>query len=330
MAHLGRQSLFDHCTWRNRFGIPVVCNKRKIEVNFKDEGHNKSAQAWNAVYGVLRQATLRAASYTDRIKFIEDWLLPSKWKRDTATSISEEPGRSVKEEIHHLAELMVYLHRMLHDLEIGLTRCCDYGVSFVKEPSTPRTIDNPFEFLHRPRIFLRRWGPDSQVNLDQTYGFLAGNWRSLEPASTFEELMDRGGLTIRDLKYHCEGISVATPWISMIDDPVWMLKDTNKKYPLDSSKSGGIRVSAISVARLNRLNVLFNRSNELVQQAGGRRWNGKWQVHGREHHKVCLGVALSGVRMDSISMRACDVDDRRVPCPVRGGRHQDRSVVSLS
>lgn len=288
MADLDKQALSDHCEWRDPYGVPIVRNTLRIETDFKGEEHNRTIQAWNQAHKMLRQATSRVASYTDRIRFIERWLLPSSWEKEAASSIAEEASKSVREEIDFLAELEVFLCRRLHDLENAFIRCCVHGVSFVKEPPMPRTIQNPFEFFHQPRIFLRRWSPESQVHLDQTYGFLAGGWRALKPASSLEELGERGGLICRDLKNHCEGTRFATSWISMIDDPVWMLKDTEEKYPLDSSKSREVRISAISVARLNRLNVLFNRSNELVQQAGGRKWR---QADNSSSHKSIIKFA---------------------------------------
>lgn len=77
-------------------------------------------------------------------------------------------------------------------------------------------------------------------------------------------LENRGILTVQQLQTHCKGTNDASCWISLCNDASWMLGYINR-LPLRI----GCWVAIISLPKLDRLNILWDRSDILVRQAGG-------------------------------------------------------------
>jgi hypothetical protein len=146
------------------------------------------------------------------------------------------------------------------------------------------------ESLYRPpQGQLRVWGPESHTKYVKKLGFLCSSWRTCRPVSSLEELKQRGSSTVTSLRSHCENQRSPSDWISLSGDASWMLKNVNRKWPTDSVSAGNMRVALVSTAKMERLKLLFDRSDLLVLGAGGSKtgpnrvkfaWPGHYLVYG--------------------------------------------------
>ena len=85
------------------------------------------------------------------------------------------------------------------------------------------------------------------------------------PRQQMDELIKGGELSEKPLKAHCEGEPKPTPWISMMNDPAWILKNfPNSKASRDADEG---QIAFINVQKLERMGVLFGRSDLLAEEA---------------------------------------------------------------
>jgi hypothetical protein len=134
----------------------------------------------------------------------------------------------------------------------------------------PETFpENPKAF-QLPWTLMRCWDDCSHTEYSDSLGFRCSGWRTCRPASSFMELQKNGILTTQKLQSHCEGKATPSQWISLCDNASWMLKYVNK-----TRKPAGCRIAIVSVPKMERLNILWARSDELVRQAGGNTYSGK-------------------------------------------------------
>ncbi|KAL8634948.1 MAG: hypothetical protein Q9226_009408 [Calogaya cf. arnoldii] len=112
------------------------------------------------------------------------------------------------------------------------------------------------------------FGPDSHTEYDQKLGFLSSSWNTCMPAKDFEEMKANGDLSVASLQSHCEGQPDPSEWISLSSEVSWMLEHIKNGSIYGSSVNGG-HIALISTAKLERLKILVNRSDLLVQKAGG-------------------------------------------------------------
>jgi hypothetical protein len=134
----------------------------------------------------------------------------------------------------------------------------------------PETFpENPKAF-QLPWTLMRCWDDCSHTEYSDSLGFRCSGWRTCRPASSFMELQKNGILTTQKLQSHCEGKATPSQWISLCDNASWMLKYVNK-----TRKPAGCRIAIVSVPKMERLNILLARSDELVRQAGGNTYSGK-------------------------------------------------------
>lgn len=111
---------------------------------------------------------------------------------------------------------------------------------------------------------------------------MCSDLHNCRPAQDFEDLEKRRSLSEEKLRSHCKQDSRPSEWISMSDDVTWVFKQIAQKWPY-----GGAFVSFVSRAKMERLNVLFDRSYSLVRYAGGETFNKKhpkgvnyaWSAH---------------------------------------------------
>lgn len=128
----------------------------------------------------------------------------------------------------------------------------------------PEAASDP---LREPRMLLRAFS----VNRSHTYycrelGFRSSGYWNCPPAAHLNQLIQGELLTTRSLRAHCEGLLQPSNWISMTDDPKWLLRT-----PLFSQgnvdRDDRDRVAFIDTVRLNRLAILYERSDKLADRA---------------------------------------------------------------
>ena len=124
---------------------------------------------------------------------------------------------------------------------------------------------------HLQSVCMLRYSPTtSHTHYDEDIGYLCSAWESCMPASSFAELKARGSLSVEKLYGHCECVGEnPSEWISMVDDVTWMLDYLAKKCKVDSSEEYEATVSLIWTLPMDRLNILYGRSDKLVAEAGG-------------------------------------------------------------
>jgi hypothetical protein len=136
-------------------------------------------------------------------------------------------------------------------------------------PDTFPVKPDPFQ---PPWTFMRCWDDRSHTKYNDSLGFRCSGWTTCKPVNSFTELKNSGILTTQKLKSHCEVKATPSHWISLCDDASWMLRYINKKGP-----SNNCRVAIVSVPKMERLNILWHQSDVLVEQAGGKAYNGRYQ-----------------------------------------------------
>jgi hypothetical protein len=144
----------------------------------------------------------------------------------------------------------------------GPSRAC---YQRVLDKLSPRTlIDN---LSCPPQGLLRFWGSESHTKYDEQLGFRCSSWTMCRPASNLKEMKQRGSLSVTSLKSHCENQPRASDWISLSGEASWMLKYIKKHGPNNDSSADNTRIALISTAKLERLGLLFGRSDFLLPRA---------------------------------------------------------------
>ncbi|KAL8875417.1 MAG: hypothetical protein Q9198_006224, partial [Flavoplaca austrocitrina] len=92
-------------------------------------------------------------------------------------------------------------------------------------------------------------------------------------ASAARVVFDHAVSDIPDtFKSHCEEYAQPSNWISMASEVSWMLKQISRSWLINSDSVEEMRIALISTAKMERLGVLFDQSDLLVQRAGGKLW----------------------------------------------------------
>ncbi|KAL8758839.1 MAG: hypothetical protein Q9199_001189 [Rusavskia elegans] len=144
-----------------------------------------------------------------------------------------------------------------------------YAVRDIPNRLLPRsTLDN---LIYPPQGLLRYWGPQSHTEYDEQLGFLSSSWKTCTPAKDFEELNARtfflGSSCAKALRQHCENDGCPSEWISLAREVSWTLKQVNEKWPMDDAAAEN-KIALISTARMERLGILCDQSNILIERAG--------------------------------------------------------------
>lgn len=183
-------------------------------------------------------------------------------------TINPSNDRSVQEEINLLIQIAEAASVEKERLARASAVFLEYAVSDISNRLLPRTT---FENLYRPpQGFLRVWGSQSYTNYKEQLGFLCSSWTTCRPAPNLEELKQRNILSTEKLQFHCEDQPFPSYWISLYGKASCMLEYINKKWPLDIVSTSRMRIALVSTSKMERLNLLYDRSDILVQCAGGR------------------------------------------------------------
>ncbi|KAL9104190.1 MAG: hypothetical protein Q9163_000842 [Psora crenata] len=275
--------LSHHCEKRDKYGLPIV--KTSNRIGFADESgleeDTQRIKTWNTKHHQLVSHTERAHAHIQKVVFIVTWLMPHLRSYDYPSTralsgavINSSNDKLIGEEIDLLKRTAeaagAEFERLAHASAVML----EQAVSNIPDKLSPRAIP---ENLHGPpHGQLRVWGSESHTKYDKHLGFLCSARKTCKPALNFEELKQRGALSVTSLQSHCENQSSPSDWISLSGEASWMLEYINKKWPAGSDSSNSMRIALIGTAKMERLNLLFDRSDILVHTAGGKPYSARY------------------------------------------------------
>ena len=291
--------LSHHSKKRDKYGLPIVDNSRRICFADKSgsEEDTQRIATWNADHQQLVLLTKKAHKHIEEVIFILTWLMPHLHLHDYPSTrslsgavINSSNDKLIREEIDLLNRTAEAASAKKERLAHASAVILEHVVSDVSDRLSPRAV---VENIHRPHQGqLRVWGSKSHTKYDKHLGFLSSSWTTCRPAPNLEELKQRSALSVTSLQSHCENQPRPSDWISLSGEASWMLKHINKKWPADSVSTDSMRIALVSTAKMERLNLLFDRSDFLVQSAGGRpysatspngvkfAWHGHYLVYG--------------------------------------------------
>lgn len=265
-----------HSKKRDEYGLPIVATSSRI--GFTDESSEEDKEriaTWNADHKQLVFLTKEARRHIEEVVFILTWLMPHLHLHYYSTAqflagatINPSNDRSVQEEINLLIQIAEAANVKKERLARASAVFLEYAVSDISDRLLPRTTAE--NHCRPPQGFLRVWGSQSYTNYKEQLGFLCSSWTTCRPAPNLEELKQRNILSTEKLQSHCENRPIPSCWISLSGEASWMLKNINTKWPIDSVSTGRMRIALVSTAKMERLNLLYDRSDILVQCAGGR------------------------------------------------------------
>jgi hypothetical protein len=135
-----------------------------------------------------------------------------------------------------------------------------------KPPSlpTPRQSINPFL---EPQMLLRIFLPgESHTSYSPELGFRSSGSHLQKQAKSVQALIDLGILTRDSLRSHCECQGRPSSFISLTENTKWLLEISPlaKRSPLTDDHR---QVAFVSVEKLQRMGVIYQRSDMLAVQA---------------------------------------------------------------
>lgn len=265
--------LSDHSKKRDKYGLPIV--KPGKWIGFADEDYSEEDRQkkhmWNVAHQQLVCLTGKTRNHIEEVVFLQTWLMPHLHLHDypSTRSLSEavidfSNDKLIQEEIDLLNRTAKAAERLAHASAVIL----EHVVSDIPDRFSPRSVSEGF--CCPPQGQLRLWGSQSHTKYDKQLGFLSSSWTTCRPAADLKELKQRGVLSVTSLQSHCENQSSPSDWISLSGEVSWMLKYIDRKWPPGSVSVDSMRIALVSTAKMERLNLLFDRSDFLVQGAGGR------------------------------------------------------------
>ncbi|KAL8894199.1 MAG: hypothetical protein Q9192_004527 [Flavoplaca navasiana] len=276
--------LSHHAKKRDNNGLPILYKSINEFQEDNNDNNNKACSSgdglkdttgWNRDHMTLDILTEQADYEIEKVKFIQRWLMPHlhlnvyPGTRFLALeTIDSYNYRSVRKELELLLRIKDCAVQVQSNLATATRVIFDHAVSDISDTFKTRGV---MENLYSsPQGFLRRYGPKSNTEHDDELGFLSSAWKTCKPATDFEDLQNRGELSVASLQSHCEEYAQPSEWISMASEVSWMLKQISRLIDSDSAQE--MRIALISTAKMERLGVLFDRSDLLVKRAGGELW----------------------------------------------------------
>lgn len=261
---------------RDKYGIPIV--KPKKPLGFADDDHSEEdiqkVHMWNAARQQLLCLTEKARNHIEEVVFLLTWLMPHLHLHDypSTRSLSEavidsSNDKLIQEETDFLNRTWKAASAQKERLAHASAAILEHVVSDIPDRLSARSVVENMSCP--PQGLLRLWGDKSHTKYDKQLGFLSSSWKTCRPAADLEELKKQGVLSVTNLQSHCENWRSPSDWISLSGDAPWMLKHVNKKRLPGSVPVNDMHIALVSTAKMERLNLLFNRSNFLVQSAGG-------------------------------------------------------------
>jgi hypothetical protein len=283
---MAQEMLTNWARERDQYGVPIVEGswQRFEGDDISDEDAKRKLECEEK----LKRACETARSQIEAIAFTLTWLMPHlnlhgypPTRSLAGAVIDSNNDKSVEAEINLLNEIkhdaLAYEAVLAHPS----TAFLEHAVSGISDKLSRESSGRP------PQGQLRIWGPTSHTEYDERFGFRCSAWRKCRPATDFEELRRRGEVSVEKLQSHCQERPRPSNWISLSGKGTWTLKQINEKYPDGSVSTRGMRVALVSTAKMERLGVLFDRSDMLVKTAGGKLYRAKtlegvkfaWPIH---------------------------------------------------
>lgn len=269
--------LSNHSEVRDEHGLPIV---RRFRPRFKELGDSiekrRKIDTWIAEHNQLRCFTEKARNPINEILFIERWMQHLHLHNYPATRslarvvINSSNDKSIQQEVDHLEKIARAATARREELARASAILLEHAVSDILDKLSPRTlIDNLF---CPPQGLLRFWGPESHTKYDEQLGFRCSSWTTCKSTSDFGEMKTQDILSITSLKSHCENQHRTSDWISLSGEASWMLKYIKKHGLNNGSPTDNTRIALISTAKLEKLGLLFDRSDFLLRSAEGRQY----------------------------------------------------------
>ena len=124
----------------------------------------------------------------------------------------------------------------------------EQAVSDVSDNLTTCTLIN--NLFCPPQGLLRFCEPESHIKYDDRLGCGCSSWTNCKPASSLEDLEQRGSLSVPNLRSHCEKEPRLSDWITLSEEASCMLRYVNMHGPNDGSPADSIQIALIGTAKM--------------------------------------------------------------------------------
>jgi hypothetical protein len=211
-----------------------------------------------------------------QIEFMERWFLPYiRPSKDRGAliladqSINHISNRSVPDELAELSIVLNSTQQRWQEIFNIMSDGMVYTMRWVDDRFPAVNSGEPFR---KPSTLIRLWTQESHSPYSDDLGFRCSDWASCERYASIKDLMDGTVLTTESLRNHCGKKPRPSVWISSSDDASWLLYYAQKWGLL---RNPTCRVAIISVERLERCNIPWGRSHDLVELTGGKTYSAK-------------------------------------------------------
>lgn len=252
---------------RDHDGIPLISPRRKFVLGRSTPQERNEKETWNRTKKELHIVTTKIRDLLAQIVFMERWFLPHL--RPSNKSINHISDRSVPDELAALANVLNSTQQRWQEIFDIVSAGMVYTMRWVEDRFPKVFSEEPF---CRPSTLIRLWTQESHSPYSDELGFRCSDWASCKRYAGIRDLLDGTVLTTESLRNHCEKKSRPSVWISFSDDASWMLSYA-QKWGLWRNPT--CRVAIISVERLERCNIPWGRSHDLVVFSGGKTYSAK-------------------------------------------------------
>ena len=257
MAHA--ELLRNFASGRDDRGIPILCKTRNVH----------EATTTKRTRETLIECVKKLRLCYDKIDFLRLRILPV-WPSYRAHHVERlQPSTALNIDVqteiaslHTLLEEHGPVLQLLLNLQDALSR---YQLGPIP-PSLPlpRTKCDPFL---EPQMLMRAFlEGQSHTYWDNDLGFRSSGYRKCRPVKDIEAMIKEGVLNTKSMRNHCEGEPEPSHWISMTDNPQWLM-ERSLLCRGDIQRYDKRRVAFVNVEKLNRMGVIFQRSDLLALQA---------------------------------------------------------------
>lgn len=263
--------LSSHCIRRDHNGLPEVVRKRKVGFAGVDRTAKQLVrdQDWNASHRTLCSVVESLRSLFDRIEFLEAHVLHKSIRANSPgapaciKAIPSINSSLVEDEITRLQERDVLARQRFEEI-LGITRA---AVEYLLQDIPDALPDGmlPWE-LRQPRTLIRIFTESSHTSYNTSLGFCCSKWKKSKSVAGLLDIQKDNELFRQGLRNHCEGNN-PSDWISLIDNIPGAM-DFIEKWKFDRHPT--CHIALVSIAKLKRLNIVCDQSNNLVNMAGSR------------------------------------------------------------
>jgi hypothetical protein len=264
--------LSSYCIRRDDNGLPVVARKRKLGFVGEERTAEQlvEVQKWNAPHSILCSVVESLGFLLDRVAFLENHVLHDSINKARPCSMKANASIKyglVEDEIARLKAREVLEKQRFEEI-LGITQLVmKYSLHDISD-TLPDAI-SPCQ-SRKSWTLIRMFKQSSHTSYTDSLGFCCSNWKLSKRVKGFPDLQQDNKLLRQGLRNHCEG-SEPSDWISLIDNVPEALKFIEKwKFDKDPTS----QVALVSIAKLNRLKIVCDQSDNLVKMAGAHCYSG--------------------------------------------------------